>query len=119
LKASFGFDGEAIDEYLIQRPNERGGHLMYGGGRQIGSQTVGVADDSVVDDEIAKYLRKSLIERLALPEGDVKETVPVDGKCQWCVKQRVSVFPALFVDFPVTLCSNTSNTGPLLPVITQ
>jgi glycine/D-amino acid oxidase-like deaminating enzyme len=119
LKASFGFDGEAIDEYLIQRPNERGGHLMYGGGRQTGSQTVGVADDSVVDEEIAKYLRKSLIERLALPEGDFKETVPVDGKCQWCVKQKVSASPALVVPFAATLCSNTSIVGPLLPLIAQ
>ena len=94
LKTSFGFDGEAIDEYLIQRPNERGGHLMYGGGRQIGGATVGVADDSVIDTEIAKYLKQSLVERLALPEGRLKINVPAArvAKCDFCGLTQVCVF---------------------------
>lgn len=91
LKTNMGFDGEAIDEYLIQRPNAKGGHLMFGGGRQIGGQTVGIADDSVIDDEISKYLRSSLIERLALPEGKAeKKKEGIDGRCEGCVKQKVS-----------------------------
>lgn len=32
LTTSFGFLGEGIDDYLIQRPSEGGGHLMFGGG---------------------------------------------------------------------------------------
>lgn len=93
LKTSFGFDGEAIDEYLIQRPNERGGHLMYGGGRQIGGATVGVSDDSVIDTEIAKYLRQSLVERLALPESHKMKTREGKEVCENCSKVNVSGLP--------------------------
>ena len=66
LKTSFGFVGDGLDDYLIQRPNERGGHLMFGGGRQLG-ESLGVTDDSVVDAETAKYLRGKLVEALGLP----------------------------------------------------
>ena len=47
LQTSFGFEGDAQDDYLIQRPNEKGGHLMYGGGRQFGL-SIGNADDSTI-----------------------------------------------------------------------
>ena len=67
LKTSFGFAGDGIDDYLIQRPNESGGHLMFGGGRQFQS-CVGVTDDSEIDDKTAKYLRTRLLEALGLPE---------------------------------------------------
>jgi glycine/D-amino acid oxidase-like deaminating enzyme len=92
LKTSFGFDGEGIDDYLIQRPNEKGGQLMFGGGRGYGGPTVGVADDSVIDEDIAKYLRSALIENLALPEGyGKKEKVKLDRRCERCITRRVSV----------------------------
>jgi len=68
LKTSVGFLGDGLDDYLIQRPSERGGHLMFGGGRQHGP-SIGVTDDSVMDDETAKYLRSRLVEALGLPEG--------------------------------------------------
>jgi glycine/D-amino acid oxidase-like deaminating enzyme len=68
LEASFGFLGEALDDYLIQRPNASGGQLMFGGGRQYG-ESIGVTDDSVIDKETAKYLRGMLVEAFALPDG--------------------------------------------------
>lgn len=68
LKTSFGFLGDGLDDYLIQRPNERGGHLMFGGGRQHGP-SMGVTDDNVIDEVTAKYLRSRLVEALGLPEG--------------------------------------------------
>ena len=93
LKNSMGFDGEAIDEYLIQRPSEKGGHLMFGGGRQVGGETVGIADDSIVDESISQYLRSSLIERLALPEGNVVQGV--ERKCERCAHLKVRQVCAL------------------------
>ena len=88
LKTSFGFDGEGIDDYLIQRSNEKGGQLMFGGGRGYGGPTVGVADDSVIDEEIAKYLRGALIENLALHERYGK--VEMDRRCERCIRRKVS-----------------------------
>ncbi|KAK4961884.1 hypothetical protein LTR10_002377 [Elasticomyces elasticus] len=68
LQTSYGFLGDGLDDYLIQRPNETGGHLMFGGGRQHGP-SIGVTDDNVVDPETAKYLRSRLVDCLSLPEG--------------------------------------------------
>lgn len=91
LKTSLGFLGDGLDDYLIQRPSEAGGHLMvslhepspcnqmtdrvpkFGGGRQHGP-SIGVTDDSVLDAETAKYLRTRLTDVLALP--DTKEMTP-------------------------------------------
>lgn len=73
LKTSLGFLGDGLDDYLIQRPNETGGHLMFGGGRQHGP-SIGVTDDSVIDEETAKYLRTRLTEVLALPDTKELET---------------------------------------------
>ena len=70
LNTSLGFMGDGLDDYLIQRPNERGGHLMFGGGRQNGG-SIGVTDDSVIDDKTAKYLRSRLIDTLGLPDGNL------------------------------------------------
>ncbi|KAK3075793.1 hypothetical protein LTR53_000618 [Teratosphaeriaceae sp. CCFEE 6253] len=72
LKSSLGFLGDGLDDYLIQRPNERGGHLMFGGGRQHGP-SIGVTDDSVVDPATAQYLRSRLVDALSLPEGKAVE----------------------------------------------
>ncbi|KXT04198.1 hypothetical protein AC578_103 [Pseudocercospora eumusae] len=76
LKTSLGFLGDGLDDYLIQRPNEKGGHLMFGGGRQHG-KSIGVTDDSFIDDETGKYLRTRLVEALNLPEGGMLEATHI------------------------------------------
>ncbi len=49
------------DDYLVQRPIEVGGHLMFGGGRMVASgAAVNVSDDSFVDKGVALYLRRML-----------------------------------------------------------
>jgi glycine/D-amino acid oxidase-like deaminating enzyme len=70
LKSSLGFHGEGIDDYLIQRPTELGGHMMFGGGRQHGP-SMGITDDSVIDPNTAAYLRRRLIDALDLREGKI------------------------------------------------
>lgn len=82
LKTSLGFLGDGLDDYLIQRPTERGGHLMFGGGRQHG-QSIGVTDDSVVDPETAHYLRSRLVEAFKLPEGQKKDNVEMQATYMW------------------------------------
>lgn len=59
LATSYGFLGDGIDDYLIQRPSELGGHLMFGGGRQNGPSLCTV-DDSIIDENTAAYLRSRL-----------------------------------------------------------
>lgn len=71
LKTSLGFLGDDADDYLIQRPNEKGGHMMFGGGRHMG-ESLGVTDDSVIDESTAKYLRTRLVTALGLPESKDK-----------------------------------------------
>ena len=87
LKTSLGFMGDGVDDYLIQRPNSRGGHLMFGGGRQHGP-SIGTTDDSVIEDKTAKYLRSRLIDALGLPEGDVKKQNRVI-RCDYCTSRKV------------------------------
>ena len=84
LKTSLGFMGEGVDDYLIQRPNERGGHLMFGGGRQHGP-SMGTTDDSVLDEKTAQYLRTRLVDAFALPEGKATSSEP----CDYCRRRRV------------------------------
>lgn len=79
LPTSYGFEGDGLDDYLIQRPNERGGHLMFGGGRTQ-NHSMGVTDDEVVDEATAKYLRRQLVEVFALPE---EEGVELQASHQW------------------------------------
>ncbi|KAM0714808.1 hypothetical protein Q7P37_009272 [Cladosporium fusiforme] len=67
LKTSMGFEGDGLDDYLIQRPTERGGHLMFGGGRTLG-HSMNVTDDSVIEEKTAAYLRRELIDAFELPE---------------------------------------------------
>lgn len=69
LHTSMGFEGDGLDDYLIQRPEERGGHLMFGGGRNLG-ESMGVTDDSIVEDKTAHYLRRTLLDACDLPEGE-------------------------------------------------
>ena len=63
LHTSFVFLGQSQDDYLIQRPRDRGEHLMFGGGRQHGP-SLGLTDDSVVDPRVARYLRRALLDLL-------------------------------------------------------
>ncbi|KAJ9657407.1 hypothetical protein H2201_008203 [Coniosporium apollinis] len=86
LEDSYGFvgaggQGANQDDYLIQRPfkgvpNPKG-HLMFGGGGGAGTlERVGVSDDSVIDEDSARYLRQSLPKMLELGgeggEGELK-----------------------------------------------
>lgn len=82
LTDSYGFvgaggQGANQDDYLIQRPfsgvpNSKG-HLMFGGGGGAGTlERVGVSDDSVIDEDSARYLRQSLPKMLELG-GEGKE----------------------------------------------
>ncbi|KAF4628270.1 hypothetical protein G7Y89_g9890 [Cudoniella acicularis] len=66
------------DDYLVQRPfvpsstaKERGGELMFGGGRSYAAKSgVGVSDDSSIDEPAAAYLRQELNVVLDLQNKD-------------------------------------------------
>ena len=66
--------GEGQDDYLVQRPVEAGGELMFGGGRvRARGEGVGVSDDSRVDEGAARYLREMLPRLMAVDrEGEVE-----------------------------------------------
>jgi glycine/D-amino acid oxidase-like deaminating enzyme len=81
LKTSMGFEGDGLDDYLIQRPNSRGGHLMFGGGRTHG-KSIGVTDDSTFDEVTARYLRRELIDAFELPERS-DEKLEMEAVRQW------------------------------------
>jgi glycine/D-amino acid oxidase-like deaminating enzyme len=84
LKTSMGFEGDGLDDYLIQRPDDKGGHLMFGGGRTHG-KSIGVTDDSTFDEITARYLRRELIDAFELPERS-------DGKLEMqAVKQWTGI----------------------------
>ncbi|PQE04724.1 FAD dependent oxidoreductase protein [Rutstroemia sp. NJR-2017a BBW] len=60
------------DDYLTQRPftSQKGGELMFGGGRAFAlSAGVGISDDSVIDPPAADYLRRELPIALDLKNG--------------------------------------------------
>lgn len=99
LKTSFGFEGD-LGDYLIQRPNERGGHLMFGGGRH--NARIYTTDDSEIDDKTAQYLRSKLIENLGLPEGEVWEV----GGCEYCRKRKVDEPHVSFSHVPDVLIAD-------------
>lgn len=82
LTNSYGFLGDGIDDYLIQRPSERGEHLMFGGGRQHG-RSMGTADDNVIEQDVAQYLRSRLIEAFNLPEGGSEGLKELKAEFQW------------------------------------
>jgi glycine/D-amino acid oxidase-like deaminating enzyme len=81
LKTSMGFEGDGLDDYLIQRPTSKGGHLMFGGGRTHG-HSLGVTDDSTFDERTAAYLRRELIDAFELPEQE-DGTVEMQAVAQW------------------------------------
>ncbi|KAF2747226.1 DAO-domain-containing protein [Sporormia fimetaria CBS 119925] len=75
------------DDYLIQRPFEGvpnpGGHLMFGGGRGAGTlPTVGMSDDSVLDEGSAAYLRSALLKILEL-DGDSEGLKELQAVAEW------------------------------------
>jgi glycine/D-amino acid oxidase-like deaminating enzyme len=63
LGYSYGFVEESAknsiqDDYLIQRPKELGGQLMYGGGRALAkNQGVNTDNDDSIDPAAARYLK--------------------------------------------------------------
>jgi glycine/D-amino acid oxidase-like deaminating enzyme len=78
---------ENNDDYLIQRPYEGvpnpGGHLMFGGGRGAGHlPTIGVSDDTVIDDDSAAYLRSALLKVLEL-DGETAGLKELSAAAQW------------------------------------
>ncbi|KAL2352418.1 FAD dependent oxidoreductase-domain-containing protein [Cryomyces antarcticus] len=50
-------EDEETEDYLIQPPG--GGELLFGGGRSEGP-SIGLCDDGVVDERVARYLRRAL-----------------------------------------------------------
>ncbi|KAL5118739.1 hypothetical protein ACEQ8H_003416 [Pleosporales sp. CAS-2024a] len=75
------------DDYLIQRPYEGvpnpGGHLMFGGGRGAGRcASIGVSDDSVIDQGSAAYLRRALLQVLQL-DGETNEATELEAAAEW------------------------------------
>lgn len=78
LTYSYSFMGHASqnidqDDYLVQRPfaGDRGGELMFGGGRWFAAKGgIGVSDDSGIDDPAAAYLRRELNIVLNLQNDD-------------------------------------------------
>ncbi|KAF1840154.1 FAD dependent oxidoreductase [Cucurbitaria berberidis CBS 394.84] len=75
------------DDYLIQRPFEGvpnpAGHLMFGGGRGYGKlPSIGVSDDTVIDEAAAKYLRGALLKVLEL-DGETEGVEELKPAAQW------------------------------------
>jgi glycine/D-amino acid oxidase-like deaminating enzyme len=75
------------DDYLIQRPYSGvpnpAGHLMFGGGRGAGIlPTVGISDDSVIDEGAAAYLRGSLFKILKL-DGETDGVRELKAAAEW------------------------------------
>lgn len=78
---------ENADDYLMQRPfsgvPNPGGHLMFGGGRGAGHlPTIGVSDDTVIDEGSAAYLRGTLLKVLEL-DGETEGVKELQAAAQW------------------------------------
>ena len=95
LPHSYGLVGRgpaahpAADDYLVQRPfaavPNPAGHLMFGGGRAAGRrESVGDADDAVVDPGCVEYLRSVLLECLDVGgDGEEAPRGPLDAEYAW------------------------------------
>jgi glycine/D-amino acid oxidase-like deaminating enzyme len=85
------------DDYLVQRPfegvpNPRG-HLMFGGGRGAGHlPTIGVSDDSIIDEDSAAYLRGALLKVLQL-DGETEGLKELEAVGQWTGIMGYSMSP--------------------------
>ncbi|KAI9654384.1 MAG: hypothetical protein M1821_006700 [Bathelium mastoideum] len=97
LETSFGFVGlrqanPNHDEYLIQRPSDRAvegvegrGHFMFGGGGGAGKLPfLGTCDDNVLDEDVARYLRSTLLQALILDgEAGAKKSEELVAAREW------------------------------------
>jgi len=95
LPNSYGLVGRgpganaAADDYLVQRPfagvPNPAGHLMFGGGRAAGRrESVGDADDAVVDSGCVDYLRAVLLQCLDVgADGENKPRGPLAAEYAW------------------------------------
>ena len=75
------------DDYLIQRPFKDvpnpAGHLMFGGGRGAGKlPSIGISDDTIIDEGAAKYLRGALLKVLEL-DGETEGVKELEAAAQW------------------------------------
>lgn len=75
------------DDYLNQRPYEGvpnpAGHYMFGGGDGAAEhERIGVWDDGVVDEGMAGWLRKKLLEALELG-GETEGVAELEAAAQW------------------------------------
>ena len=75
------------DDYLNQRPYEGvpnpAGHLMFGGGTAAATlEHTGVTDDSVLDEGSATYLRRELLNLLAM-DGETEGLDELKATHQW------------------------------------
>jgi glycine/D-amino acid oxidase-like deaminating enzyme len=67
LEHEYWFVGKEQDDYLVQRPVQAGGHIMFGGGRRVAaSRGVGMSDDSMLDERVAWYLRTTVLKAMDL-----------------------------------------------------
>ena len=92
LPNSYGFvgthhSGPSADDYLNQRPfhgvPNPAGHFMFGGGKSAGKrETIGEDDDSVLDQDIADYLRRELLNVLVL-DGQTDGLSELKATHQW------------------------------------
>jgi glycine/D-amino acid oxidase-like deaminating enzyme len=65
ITKNYSFMGQGFYDYLIQRPSERGEHLMFGGGGKE-DLNLGITDDSGVDARAVTYLQERLYPFLGL-----------------------------------------------------
>jgi glycine/D-amino acid oxidase-like deaminating enzyme len=81
LDYTYAFLGEFAmhsmqDDYLIQRPSEMGGQLMFGGGRALAKGAgIGTDQDDSVDPAAARYLRTMLTRYLnIIDDGNAEQS---------------------------------------------
>ncbi|KAF2085509.1 DAO-domain-containing protein [Saccharata proteae CBS 121410] len=92
LEASYGLCGQPGqpshgDDYLNQRPFEGvpnpAGHFMFGGGDgEAKHERIGVWDDSIVDEGMAAWLRRKLLEAMDIG-GETEGLKELEATHQW------------------------------------
>jgi glycine/D-amino acid oxidase-like deaminating enzyme len=81
ITRNYGFMGQGFYDYLIQRPAERGEHLMFGGGGKD-EQNLGITDDSGIDTRAVTYLRERLYPFLGL-DSNATSPPKLDAAFEW------------------------------------